>query len=155
MYKPLPKRHRPAHGVKFNQASKTIVFITVCTKDRKPWLANHRIQKVLQNIWTDSPSWLTGKYVILPDHLHLFASPANPQVPLKQWIKFWKSQFQKQFNNPNYRWQAGHWDTRLRKSESYDNKWQYVRNNPVRHKLVKKIEDWPYQGEIYPLAWWD
>ncbi len=27
-------------------------------------------------------------------------------------------------------------------------KWEYVRDNPVRHGLVASAEEWPYQGEI-------
>ena len=38
---------------------------------------------------------------------------------------------------------------------SYDEKWQYVRNNPVRHGLVESAEKWPYQGELNRLEWHD
>jgi hypothetical protein len=31
----------------------------------------------------------------------------------------------------------------------------YVRRNPIRHDLVTKAEDWPYQGEIEHLEWHD
>ena len=37
---------------------------------------------------------------------------------------------------------------RSRSDESYSQKWNYVRENPVRAGLVKSVEDWPYQGEI-------
>jgi spore coat protein A len=36
----------------------------------------------------------------------------------------------------------------LRNDESYAQKGNYVRENPVRAGLVKSVEDWPYQGEI-------
>ena len=36
----------------------------------------------------------------------------------------------------------------LRSDESYSQKWNYVRENPVRAGLVKSAADWPYQGEI-------
>ena len=38
--------------------------------------------------------------------------------------------------------------TLLRTDESYTEKWNYVRNNPVRAGLAKNAGDWPYQGEI-------
>ena len=50
-------------------------------------------------------------------------------------------------------WQIDAWDTQLRTGDSYSAKWAYVRNNPVRHKLVSSAEDWPYQGEIHTLLW--
>jgi len=50
-------------------------------------------------------------------------------------------------------WQRDFWDTQLRKGENYDEKWQYVLENPVRAGLVKHSEDWPYQGELNVLEW--
>jgi putative transposase len=50
-------------------------------------------------------------------------------------------------------WQRHFWDTQLRKGESYDEKWQYVVENPVRAGLAKRSEDWPYQGELNTLPW--
>ena len=47
------------------------------------------------------------------------------------------------------------WDTQLRTSDSYAQKWEYVRNNPVRKGLCEKADDWPYQGELNVLAWHD
>ena len=45
-------------------------------------------------------------------------------------------------------WEEGFFDHVLRSDESYSQKWNYVRENPVRAGLVKSVEDWPYQGEI-------
>ena len=45
-------------------------------------------------------------------------------------------------------WQRGFFDHLLRSAESYGQKWNYVRENPVRARLVAKPEDWPYAGEI-------
>ena len=45
------------------------------------------------------------------------------------------------------------WDRQLRSCESYSQKWQYVRNNPVRKGLVANADDWPYQGEMNVLQW--
>ena len=55
--------------------------------------------------------------------------------------------------DPAWRWQVGKWDTRLRRSESYHDKWEYVRHNPVRKGLVTRAEDWPYQGMLNELRW--
>ncbi|MDX1970221.1 MAG: hypothetical protein SFV23_23815 [Planctomycetaceae bacterium] len=94
----------------------------------------------------------------MPDHLHLFCSPRTEEFTLESWIKFWKSLATRSFRThgliaePDL-WQAGHWDTRLRNDESYEGKWAYVRNNPVRAGLVTKSDDWPYQGEVVRLEW--
>ena len=47
------------------------------------------------------------------------------------------------------------WDRQLRRAESYEEKWQYVKNNPVRHGYVSRVEDWPYQGELNVFEWHD
>jgi len=39
-------------------------------------------------------------------------------------------------------------DHLLHSYESYSQKWEYVRMNPVRAKLCETPEAWPYQGEI-------
>ena len=44
--------------------------------------------------------------------------------------------------------QRGFFDHLLRSEESYGQKWNYVRENPVRVGISRKAEDWPYPGEI-------
>lgn len=46
-------------------------------------------------------------------------------------------------------WQSGFFDHLLRSSESYSEKWNYVRNNPVWTGLVTNPDDWPYLGHIH------
>ena len=36
-------------------------------------------------------------------------------------------------------------------AESYSQKWEYVKENPVRAGLAEKSDDWPFQGEIESL----
>jgi len=45
-------------------------------------------------------------------------------------------------------WQEGFFDHLLRSDESHAEKWEYVRQNPVRAGLCHQPEEWPYQGEI-------
>jgi REP element-mobilizing transposase RayT len=132
----------------------TIVFVTVCTKNRGRWLATHELHQLLRQVWTEASAWRTGRYILLPDHLHLFASPGEPEgISLENWIKYWESQFRKKHKQPQFKFQTDHWDTRLRSNESYEEKWEYVRNNAVRHGLVQRAEDWPFHGEIFELRW--
>ena len=146
-------RKRPAHGVLIYNHQATIVFLTVCTKDRVPWLADDEIHSLLRSVWKEATAWLVGKYVIMPDHIHIFAAPGPIHVSFDNWVRYWKSRFMKQHGKPAHRWQPNHWDTRLRASGSYAEKWEYVRNNPVRHGLVDCAEVWSFQGEIHVLRW--
>ena len=153
----LPVRKRPAHGVLGSISEPTIVFVTVCTKDRGCWLATPDCHDLLREVWREAAAWRVGRYVIMPDHVHLFASPADqevsPFVSLEKWMDYWKSLFSKRKADEHCRWQRSHWDRRLRRSESYAEKWEYVRDNPVRHGLVERADDWPFQGELFELRW--
>jgi putative transposase len=49
-------------------------------------------------------------------------------------------------------WQEEFFDHVLRSSESYSQKWDYVKENPARAGLVNYSEEWPFQGEIESLV---
>ncbi|MBL8851283.1 MAG: hypothetical protein JNG89_16495 [Planctomycetaceae bacterium] len=131
----------------------TIVFGTVCTKNRVPWLASDEVHAILREVWQGADAWLLGRYVIMPDHIHFFAGWAGRDISLENWTKYWKSRFSKAYRRPDCRWQVDHWDTRMRTVAIYEEKWTYVLNNPLRHGLVTRVEDWPYRGEISQLTW--
>jgi len=149
----MANRRKPAHGVWIDSDYPTIVFVTVCTEGRRAWLANDAVHRMLRQAWGEARAWVVGRYVLMPDHLHLFAAPGLPELPLDNWVRYWKSQTRRALGDPSRTWQTDHWDTRLRSGESYEEKWWYVRNNPVRAGLVAHAEEWPHQGELNPLAW--
>lgn len=142
-------RSRPAAGVHVLQQEKTIVFVTVCTADRQPWLACDEAQILLRKVWTEATAWLVGPYVIMPDHLHFFAAPRDKNFTIEQWIKFWKSQFTKSHSNHDWKWLSLAFHRRLRAEDSYEEKRRYMEQNPVRAGLVKDARDWPFRGELY------
>jgi REP-associated tyrosine transposase len=94
---------------------------------------------------------MIGAYVIMPDHIHFFCSPKDDTVSIEQWITFWKREFRREFGASAPRFQSDSFHHRLRREESYAEKWEYVRANPVRAGLVKDPDDWPYQGVIHEL----
>ncbi|HEY8899076.1 MAG TPA: hypothetical protein VIM61_01490 [Chthoniobacterales bacterium] len=146
-------RHHPAHGVHITLREPTIVFLTVCTRGRQPWLACEEADASLSQIWTGATAWRVGRYLLMPDHLHLFCAPTDSEISLDAWVRYWKSQFRRTSGRPDWRWQTDHWDTRLRRGESYSEKWTYVCENPVRANLATSAEAWPHQGEIHHLPW--
>jgi putative transposase len=149
----MTSRKKPAHGVLIDPLQPTIVLVTVCTKDRSPWLATSENHKTLCATWSEASAWLVGRYVLMPNHVHFFAAPGRLEIPLDHWVRYWKSQFTQARYFSEQEWQVNHWDTRLRSGESYDEKWAYVRENPVRAGLVERFQDWPYQGELSVLHW--
>ena len=133
------------------QHEKTIVFVTVCTADRQPWLACDAAHLLLRKVWAEARAWLVGSYVVMPDHIHFFAAPHDLEFTIEQWLKYWKGQFRKSHSNGDWKWLPLAFHRRLRAEESYEEKLNYMRQNPVRGALVGSAEQWPFRGEIHKI----
>ena len=91
----------------------------------------------------------------MPDHIHLFAAFALESPAVSEWMKGLKAVVARHLKGcglPGPYWQKGFFDHLMRSSESYEQKWLYVRENPARAGLVQTWSDWPYQGEINQLS---
>jgi putative transposase len=142
----LPNIERPNQPV--------ILFVTVCTKQRRPILANDRVHAVLIRVWEQAEQYRVGRYVIMPDHLHLFGSPTSGKPEnVKHWVAFWKRLATIELGDLSPIWQRDCWDTQLRQTHHYRGKWEYVVQNPVRKGLVASPEQWPFQGCLHELRW--
>jgi REP element-mobilizing transposase RayT len=136
----------------------TIIFVTVCSAGRRPLFARPEIHALLLAGWRAANQWQVGRYIVMPDHIHFFCAPAMAEAAsLIEWIKFWKTYVTRRWPHPEEQpiWQPDFWDRQLRSADSYGDKWDYVRLNPVRHSLVARAESWPYQGELNVLEWHD
>jgi putative transposase len=135
-----------------------IYFLTACTDQRRRILTAPDISKMLIASWQASPrinGWAVGRYVVMPDHVHFFAQPFAEAKSLSIFMRDWKrwsgSQIARaQILEPPI-WQREFFDHVLRSFSSYDQKWEYVRENPVRAGLVAKADDWPHAGECERL----
>ena len=152
-----PGRRHPVHMPVVDRFNRPIIiFLTICSKDRKNIFARGDAAGAIVGGCQAANSWLVGRYVIMPDHIHLFCAPNRlPIVALDQWVKYAKNIASRHWPRPEEHpvWERHFWDTQLRDGDSYDAKWDYVVNNPVRAGLVEKPEDWPYHGELNILPW--
>jgi putative transposase len=90
----------------------------------------------------------------MPEHCHLIAMEAAcNRTPLRRWIGWWKQQASTNFEAGSLVWQRDVWDTTIRSQEMMAQKVAYIQNNPIRRGLVKSVEEWPFQGELYRLNW--
>ena len=127
-----------------------IYFITAATFSGARILADPTIHQTLKHFAEEGPdrgAWL-GAYVLMPDHLHAFVVLDDREITLSSWVKSLKNSLSKALRasgHPAPHWQKGFFDHVLRSAESYEEKWHYIRENPVRAKLVSRWEDWPYQ----------
>jgi REP element-mobilizing transposase RayT len=145
-----------------------IYFITTCTFERRAILGSRDIAAILVQEWRtahDRHGWAIGRYVIMPDHVHFFCRAELAAKPLRIFMQKWKQWTSKRvarevavigIGGPDLKqsgtlWQDEFFDHVLRSSESYSQKWKYVKENSARAGLVKKSDDWPFQGEIESL----
>jgi REP-associated tyrosine transposase len=132
-----------------------LVFLTACKKNRRPWLAQTEPHAILLEVWRSLLHWKVSRYVLMPDHLHLFAWPSSGRMDFDRWVTAWKAEFSRIAANRALRWQARCFHHRIRSWESAEAKYRYMLNNPVRQGLVSSAEEWPYQGELFPTKdWW-
>ena len=148
-------RSHPARGVLEDETLPTLVFATICTRKRKPRLATPRVHRVLRSSWFRHKNWIVSAYVVMPDHVHLFCAPSGEDHTLEEWVSFWKRGLRRQLRTHESLFQAHSFHHRLRRDESYSEKWDYVRMNPVRAGLVSHADQWPYRGVLNELPWWD
>jgi putative transposase len=150
-------RRHPVHLPSIERFNTPVViFLTVCTKSRKPILASDPVHQLLRESWQVNSSWIVGRYIVMPDHVHLFCAPSETTVmPITPWVKLWKSYTARSWPNADDApvWQRDFWDRQLRYGESYAEKWDYVVHNAVRANLVERPEQWPYQGELNVFRW--
>jgi putative transposase len=149
------QRTHPAKGIIEDDRTPTLIFLTVCTERRRPWLADPHVHEALVQIWRSAIHWEVSPYILMPDHLHLFARPGSGSATFDRWIQYWKSMFTKTIRNCDLGWQQGAFHHRIRSCEGAEEKRRYMMMNPVRAGLVARPEDWPFRGEIFHNdEWW-
>ena len=133
-------------------ATGPLYFVTFCTHERQRFLAKDEVHTafVLFAKRGDEFNVAVGRYVIMPDHVHLFVRGGH-DFRLDPWIGALKQTLAKAarlYRAKGQIWEEGFFDHVLRSNESYSQKWTYVRENPARAGLVKSAKDWAYQREI-------
>jgi hypothetical protein len=70
-----PVRHNPSSGVHIQLGDSNVVFLTITTEKRIPWLATTTAQQFLHETWFKATAWLVGDYLLMPDHINAGSSP--------------------------------------------------------------------------------
>jgi REP element-mobilizing transposase RayT len=93
-----------------------------------------------------------GRYVIMPDHIHFFVR-GDDHFDLGKWVNGLKRSISVALGATNKLplWQPGFFDHVLRNDESYAQKWEYVRQNPVRAGFIDSAAEWRYQVKIVTI----
>jgi REP element-mobilizing transposase RayT len=148
---------RPPRLERLCPAIRPFYFVTFNTYKRRPILARVELHELFRLFSTRAEDYhvAVGRYVIMPDHAHLFVALPPTGITLAKWVQMLKTVLGKgllKLGIEKPHWQEGFFDHVLRSSESYSQKWDYVRLNPVRAGYCAEPEEWAYQGEIFRIS---
>ena len=107
-------------------------------------LANDEVFAAFGEAITQLASWSVIAAVVMPDHVHLLAEPAERDLWPGQLSAAIKRRIRRAVG-AQWQWQPGCFDRLLRRDEPAQDKWSYLRENLVREGLVGRWEDWPYR----------
>ena len=147
---PLPVRKQMGHVPPPHANTGAIFFVTInCQQRGKNQLCFAETAKVLLDavrFYHNAGKWFASLLVVMPDHVHgLFGFPM--EQGLQEIVSSWKRFTARK---TKIEWQRDFFDHRLRQEESYAEKANYIRQNPVRKGLIARAEDWPYVIENDP-----
>ena len=125
-----------------------IYFLTTSTAERQVIFRSPENARIV----LDSLAWLTRNRrldvdaaVVMPDHLHFVGTLLDDS--LETVMHSMKSYTAKELSKAGVEvpvWQTGFHDHALRSDEDYRVKVRYLLENPVRARLVQRVEEYPY-----------
>ena len=132
----------PAIYLRWEQSA--VYFVTLCVHRRALVLANAVTHAAVSEVTDDLRSWTVVAGVIMPDHLHCFVAPKNDrELSVGDFSTGFKRLLRQRLAH-EWQWQRGCFDRLLRSDDRFSEKWEYVRENPVRAGLVQKWQEWPF-----------
>ena len=134
-----PKRKR-MRLENYDYSAEGYYYLTICTKDRKRILAeifsdatqDPRVVltpngQVVESFLRSIPGM--DKYVIMPNHIHMIIHKTNGRSIISD-MRAFKSLVTKRIGESI--WQESYYDHIIRNEADYQEKWQYIENNPAK-----------------------
>ena len=130
-------------------------FITINCKQRgKAQLtADDMPQKIFDSVqfYHDSHRWWPEIFLLMPDHLHALISFSWDQKKgINTVLSSWKRFIARKYG---IEWQIDYFDHRIRNESDHEDKWDYIRQNPVRKGLVESYNLWPHVWKPDGIGW--
>jgi REP element-mobilizing transposase RayT len=145
---PYDYRRRLPHYQKFDRA----LFVTFCKRTQEPLSPPARSLLLQHCLKGNNRTIHLHAVVIMPDHVHLLLTPMRNAdgwpFPLKNILKLIKGPAARSVNILNSTggalWQDESFDHVLRTTESFAEKFEYIRQNPVRWGLATTPEEYEW-----------
>ncbi|MFT4175998.1 MAG: hypothetical protein QM627_05025 [Luteolibacter sp.] len=153
--RPERKLRNLLHQPPFWVSHHATFFITInCRQRGIPLLTQNDIsQKLLTSIsrYHQSGEWFPEIVLLMPDHLHgLFTFTWSEKHGMSAMVKKWKRFTARACG---IEWQRDYFDHRIRSKKDHIQKWEYIRENPVRAKLATSYSDWPHVWFPDRIGW--
>ena len=141
---PFPDRKRLDHTIPVFAEWDATYFLTICCHERgvNALCTSERAAEIFQSVqvYESLGKWSMRLMLLMPDHLHAlvdFPFCGDMGRIVSDWKRFLS-------NKLGIKFQRNFFDHRLRRDESHDEKWKYIKMNPVRAGLTADPESWPY-----------
>jgi putative transposase len=143
----------PTHLKAFDYVGLHRYFLTFCTLDRRALFVTHeRVEIVLAQFLRSAAEndFRLVAYCIMPDHVHLLIEAQSEASDGRRFINRAKQYsgyyFKQRFGTPV--WQRYGYEHVLRDDEATLSVARYILENPVRARLVERVEDYPFLGSM-------
>jgi putative transposase len=142
-------------------------FFTVITYNRRKFLTTDLARGCLHHVWQEIKSRRPFELVavcLLPEHLHcVWKLPEDDCDFSIRWSSI-KGVFSREYNKQRKSrsdsrpsllrrresalWQRRYWEHQIRDENDLQSHVDYIHYNPIKHNLVKNLDDWPWS--TYP-----
>jgi putative DNA methylase len=149
---PLNRKYEYHRNLPHYQPAGRRLFITFRKNNRDPLPPQAR-DAVLQHCLHDHGTrYELHAAIVMPDHVHLLLTPLRDETgwphSLPRILKSLKGSSARSVNRLSGSsgpvWQEESFDHVPRSQESFEDKREYIRQNPVRRGLVQRPEDYPW-----------
>jgi len=139
-----PRKTLPHEFPSFVDPTKEVFFITICCRKRglnqlaRPGTSVSLMDTIRHR--NERGDWYAHLALLMPDHVHFLLSFPHDRV-LQTVVSKWKEWTAKTLR---IEWQRDFFEHRLRRDESFREKADFIRYNPIRAGLVENADDWPH-----------
>src|SRR5438105_4582454 len=134
-------------------------FLTLALKDRRSTaLVDHvSVLRASFRVTRQERPFAVDAIVILPDHLHaILTLPEDDADFAGRWRRI-KGHFStgllaagmavsRHANGELALWQRRYWEHTIRNEDDFVRHIDYIHYNPVKHRLVTRVRDWPHSS---------
>lgn len=114
-------------------------------------LKRPEVASVVQNalLYHDGARYRLAAWVVMPNHVHLLATPcgSNTLSGIMHSIKsYTASEANRLLDLHGAFWMEDYFDRHVRNSAHYERTRAYIENNPVKAKLCRTPDEWPFSS---------